>query len=291
MNMNRSFYLFSIKGIPIKAHWILPLFLAFRIFQNPEPQAFRFNLAFAVFLFATVLLHELGHAFTARSVGGEANEIVLWPLGGLAYTSRHGTLQNSLKVTLGGPAVHIPLALILALAAYLVEGTFSWLTFSPLYSQMPVVQSTAAAYLIIGVKVQMILFLFNMCVPAYPLDCGHAIVKLMLIKGRTPDFTAKLIIGSSVVVSVVMLFYFHLFFITAFILFETWRLNQLRKAGQLLHHPLFAMTRNLRSAPAKKKKSAHLKLVKGGSDTKTCPHCGREVPKKAQMCGRCEKVI
>lgn len=245
------------------------------------------NLAFAAILFVTVIIHELGHALTARSIGGIAREIVLWPLGGLAYTSHHRTLQNSLKVTLGGPFVHIPLALILAAAIYLVDGTFSWLTFTPSYSQMPPVITMAGYYLAIAVKVQVMLFLFNMFVPAYPLDCGHAIVKLALIKGVKPEKTAMFIIGSSVVVSLVLILYFHLFFVSAFILYETWRLNQLRKAGALFEHPLFAMARNLKSDP--KKKKSHLKLVK--TEGKKCPHCGQTVPEKAQMCGRCEKMI
>lgn len=36
-------------------------------------------------LLATVLIHELGHCLAARSVGGRAEQILLWPLGGLAY--------------------------------------------------------------------------------------------------------------------------------------------------------------------------------------------------------------
>lgn len=285
--MKDSFYLFRLKDIPIKAHWTLPLFLAFQIFQDSDPQRFRFNLAFAIILFITVIIHEMGHALTARSIGGIAREIVLWPLGGLAYTSHHRTLQNSLKVTLGGPFVHIPLALILGASIYLVDGAFSWLTFSPFYSQMPPVVSMAGFYLAVAVKVQVILFLFNMCVPAYPLDCGHAIVKIALIKGVKPEKTARFILASSVLVSLVLIFYFHLFVVAAFILYESWRLNQLRKAGAIMEHPLFAMARNLKSVPGKKK--SHLKLVE--SRGKKCPHCGQSVPDKAQMCGRCEKMI
>lgn len=286
-SMNQSFYLFRFRGIPIKAHWTLPLFLAFQIFRNSDPQAFRFNLAFALILFITVIIHELGHALTARSVGGEAREIVLWPLGGLAYTSNLRTLQNSLKVTLGGPFTHIPLAALLAGVVYLVDGSLAWQTFTPFYSDMPYVRSMAAAYLVIAVKVQVILFLFNMCVPAYPLDCGHAIVELALIKGVKPENTAKFIIASSVLVSLVLILYFQLFFVGLFILYETWRLNQLRSAGALFQHPLFAMARNLRSAPRKKK--SHLRVVKPAG--RTCPHCEQSVPATARMCGRCERML
>lgn len=287
--MKDSFYLFSFRGIPIKAHWTFPLFAAFWIFRDSDPQAFRFNLAFAAILFVTVILHELGHALTARSIGGVAREIVLWPLGGLAYTTHHRTLQNSLKVTLGGPLVHLPLAAILGLAVYLAEGSFSWLTFSPFYSQMPAVSHMATLYLVIAVKVQVILFLFNMCVPAYPLDCGHAIVKVALIKGVSVEKTARFIIGVSFFVALVLLLYFRLFLVSAFIIYETWRLYQLMRAGALNEHPLFAMARSLRSEPRARK--SHLKLVANKATERTCPHCGQAVPAKAQMCGRCERML
>lgn len=286
--MKDSFFLFRYKGIPIKAHWTLPLFLAFKIFSDSRPEAFRYNLAFAAILFITVIIHELGHALTAKSVGGKAHEIVLWPLGGLAYTSGLRTLQNSLKVTLGGPFTHIPVAMGLATIVFLIEGRLDPLTFSPFYSDMPKFEHMATAYLIIAVKVQVILFLFNMCVPAYPLDCGHAIVEIALIKGFSPEKTARFIIGTSVLVAAVLLFYFELLFAGAFIAYETWRLAKLEKSGALYEHPLFAMVQNLRSTPTRKK--SHLKLVESKPKGKPCPHCGVRLPEKAQMCGRCEKM-
>jgi hypothetical protein len=36
-------------------------------------------------LLVTILIHELGHCLAARFVGSEAHEILLWPLGGLAF--------------------------------------------------------------------------------------------------------------------------------------------------------------------------------------------------------------
>ena len=39
-------------------------------------------LALGPVLLATILIHELGHCLAARSVGGTAESILLWPLGG-----------------------------------------------------------------------------------------------------------------------------------------------------------------------------------------------------------------
>jgi hypothetical protein len=48
-------------------------------------------------LFGVVLLHEFGHAFACRQTGGEADTIVLWPLGGIASSN----LQLDLALTCG----------------------------------------------------------------------------------------------------------------------------------------------------------------------------------------------
>ena len=39
-------------------------------------------------LWWTVLIHELGHCLAGYLVGGESEKVLLWPLGGLAFTKR-----------------------------------------------------------------------------------------------------------------------------------------------------------------------------------------------------------
>src|SRR5215467_11322823 len=46
-----------------------------------------YNVAEYLALFAIVLAHEFGHALACRSVGGRAERIMLWPLGGVAYVN------------------------------------------------------------------------------------------------------------------------------------------------------------------------------------------------------------
>lgn len=288
--MKDSFYLFSFKGIPFRAHWLLLIFLLFRIFRDSNPLAFKYNLAIAGIFLISVIVHELGHALTARRVGATAKEIVLWPLGGLAYTSNHGTLQNSLKITLGGPLTHIPLAILFATAAYLIEGKVPWTAFSPFFSQMPEAGFWGSV-MVIGVKVQVILFLFNLFVPAYPLDCGHAIVEIMLIKGKSPEVTAKTIIGLSAIAAAVLIFYFQDIIIGAFIIYSTWQLNTLRVSGQLRSHPLFRLALDLKNKVKSPRRPSHLKLVEKKLKPRKCPTCGKEVSPSAVMCGFCEKVL
>ena len=83
-----SFRLFQVAGISVHLHWSWLVVAYFEIqyrtnFYNSQA----WNVAEYVSLFAIVLLHEFGHALACRQVGGKADQIVLWPLGGIAYVS------------------------------------------------------------------------------------------------------------------------------------------------------------------------------------------------------------
>src|SRR5439155_2197999 len=79
------------------------------------------NVAEYLALFGIVLLHEFGHALACRQVGGRANDIVLWPLGGIAFVSpppRPGAVLWSIAA---GPLVNgvlVPITII----AYRIAG-------------------------------------------------------------------------------------------------------------------------------------------------------------------------
>ncbi len=47
-------------------------------------------------LLVTVLIHELGHSLAARRLGGHAEGILLWPLGGLAYLAHSSGPKGAL---------------------------------------------------------------------------------------------------------------------------------------------------------------------------------------------------
>jgi len=64
-------------------------------------------LALMGLLFFSVLLHEFGHCFAARSVDGEANEVLLWPLGGLAKCELPHSAWAHFVTAAGGPAVNV----------------------------------------------------------------------------------------------------------------------------------------------------------------------------------------
>lgn len=283
--MTGTMQIFRWQGIPVKLHWTLPLFLMVRIFSSNDPILFRYNLAFAALLIISVLVHEYGHALTAKRLGGRAHEIVLWPLGGLAYTSGHTSLVNQLKVTLGGPLTHIPLALFFAGLAYLFGADMNLAVFSPSYDGLPFDNFWASVWLI-GVKINVFCFLFNLFLPAYPLDCGHVIAEVLLLRGKSPETIAKVLIVLSCLASVFLLFVLSFPILVIWVLFETYRLGSMLKSGQIRSHPVFAQALKL---PLKAKPK--FSVIVGKKSNRRCPDCSREVNANAVMCGFCEKTL
>jgi Zn-dependent protease len=106
-----SFRLFRIAGIDLYLHW--SWFLV--AFYGISTRAHRYtSLVWPVLeylaLFAIVLLHEFGHALACRQVGGQANQIVLWPLGGVAYVAPPPRPGATLWSIAAGPLVNVVLA-------------------------------------------------------------------------------------------------------------------------------------------------------------------------------------
>lgn len=106
----RSFWLFSLFGIEVRLHWLWFLVAIYQFSnRNGGYASHVFVVVEYLALFGMVLMHEFGHALACRQVGGEANEIVLWPLGGVAYVNpppRPGALLWSIAA---GPLVNVAL--------------------------------------------------------------------------------------------------------------------------------------------------------------------------------------
>src|SRR5271166_4608118 len=105
-----SIRLFRFSGIDVFLHWSWFLVAAFEI-QNRKGSysSMTWNVIEYLALFGIVLLHEFGHALACRQVGGIANQIVLWPLGGIAYVApppRPGPVLWSIAA---GPLVNVAL--------------------------------------------------------------------------------------------------------------------------------------------------------------------------------------
>jgi Zn-dependent protease len=171
-----------LAGIPIGIH---PLWLAvvalitWALGADYFPQqvdgiapvaAYALGLASALLLFASILLHELGHAVVARRYGVEVEEIDLWLLGGVARMSGEARRpQDELRFALAGPAVTLVIAL--AFGAILVALPADGL-------------AALRAMVEYQVTINAVILVFNL-LPAFPLDGGRVARSLAWL--RTGD--------------------------------------------------------------------------------------------------------
>src|SRR5262245_20148016 len=112
-----SFPIGRLFGITIRIHILFPvvaLGLVLRVaFQKDVIPGTWIDAAMLVgLLFFSVLLHEFGHCFGARLVDGDAQEVLLWPLGGLAAVDVPHTARANFITTAMGPAVNLLLCII-----------------------------------------------------------------------------------------------------------------------------------------------------------------------------------
>lgn len=158
-------------GIEIRVHLIFILWVSFDLLKaaGEDVSFFRLVLMFSAFLFGIVLLHEFGHCFAARWVGGRADRILMWPLGGLAYVEAPERPTPQLIVALGGPAVNLAIALILT-------PVMIWLDepFGSHFLRMEYRPTWLGALYAVNLD----LMLFNM-IPAFPLDFGRVLQCLL----------------------------------------------------------------------------------------------------------------
>jgi stage IV sporulation protein FB len=180
--------LFRFRGVDARIHLLtvivyVGLLLSSLAYDN---YGFWLMLFTVVAAFGLVLIHEFGHVFACRHVGGEANRIVMLPWGGLALTMPPPTWRANLITTLGGPAVHVPIFVLLAAALALV-GDAGAIVFNPLNPSATLVDiassSTATTYALWALwtlhYVNVLLFVFNMVLVFFPFDAGRIIQALL----------------------------------------------------------------------------------------------------------------
>jgi stage IV sporulation protein FB len=172
-----SIPLFTAFGIRVRAHISLLMFIGLTMLLGGLGSQ-SFNLAVRAqsmtILFLIVLLHEFGHCFAARWVGGEAEDILMTPLGGLAFARPpHRPLPTFITVA-AGPAVNVVICLLAAATMYLISG---WLPWNPIgYLHQHGVSSASWRqvhwYAFWVYTVSLALLLFNL-LPIFPLDGGQ----------------------------------------------------------------------------------------------------------------------
>src|SRR5262245_3059115 len=115
-----SFPIAQIAGIMVRVHIFMPLIIAGFILRETRKDAVENAWIDAAILmgllFVVILLHEFGHCIIARLVGGDAREILMWPLGGLASVEVPHAPAAHFLTAAGGPLVNVALCSGAALA-------------------------------------------------------------------------------------------------------------------------------------------------------------------------------
>ncbi len=179
-------------GVHVRVHATLILLIATNLlFSNARgAMGMKDALTSSAILFGIVLLHEFGHCFAARHVGGDAEEILLWPLGGLAFIRTPQRPWPSFVGTAGGPLVNVVICAITGFGLLAISGFHGSLSFNPLLafgnSEMisndrmyeAVFNSTLGYYLFWIYSVSFSLLVFNL-LPIFPLDGGRLLQTML----------------------------------------------------------------------------------------------------------------
>ena len=196
----------------------------------------------------------LAHAVLLFFAGGETHRIILWPLGGIMDFSQNVGLDvmEDFWVALAGPLTHIPMAgLWFLLWFFTHDPSLSFQQTSLDSPELWLAELAEGA-----IQLNAFLFVFNLFVPAYPLDGGRILAALLVKNGKPVRQAARITsITSMCIAPLVIAYGLFSFIVKSFrgptgsgvltfvigiwIFFAGFRLYRLVLADKVLKHPLF----------------------------------------------------
>lgn len=187
--MKWSWKLIRLAGIDVYIHatfFILIAWIGMNYWQAEESlDAVISGVGFVLALFSCVLLHEFGHALTARRYGISTQHITLLPIGGVAALERMpDDPKQEIAVAFAGPAVNLIIAF----------GLWLWLTLNNALVPVDQISLTDGPFLERLMVVNIILTVFNL-LPAFPMDGGRvlrAVLSLNMCRNRATQLAAKI---------------------------------------------------------------------------------------------------
>ena len=169
--LNGSFRVGQIFGINVRVHFLWLLWIAFNLFDSGG--AWLSTAVFLAVLFGIVLLHEFGHCLGARSVGGDARDILMWPLGGLAYAHAPMRPWPQFVTVACGPLVNLVFCLVSGGVVYAYTRSLDLVFLNPFGGvHLPSGNLNWLACTWIFYQVNLLLLSFNL-LPIYPMDGGQ----------------------------------------------------------------------------------------------------------------------
>ncbi|MCC6283489.1 MAG: site-2 protease family protein [Saprospiraceae bacterium] len=200
--MRGSLRLFTWFGIPVHLHWSFGLIFLYAFWigyeNNLDMIGTAWLMGFFVALFGCVLLHEYGHALTARRYGIDTHDIILTPIGGIARLEKMPEKPSQeFVVAIAGPMVNVAIALLLVGVSMLVFRAEQWEFFKWFLQQQysftegdetaQVMEETGLQpsgllfYLPVLVATNIGLVIFNL-IPAFPMDGGRIFRSLLAMR-------------------------------------------------------------------------------------------------------------
>lgn len=176
-SLGSSWHIATIARIPIKVHWSFGLLLLFVYYMAKQNELVNDDIvwffALVMIMFVFVVMHEYGHALTARRFGVNTRDIIISPIGGVARLESIPRIpKQELLIALAGPAVNVGLTIVF--------GTILLVFWGELFSDSPRINPIVAprAFISYLLSINIALVLFNM-VPAFPMDGGRVLRALL----------------------------------------------------------------------------------------------------------------
>lgn len=172
-----------IGGIQVQVHTFYIIYVVAKLIWpiRRDTTGLIFEAFSLTSLFVLVLLHEFGHCVACRFVGGSADRILMWPLGGLAMCAPPHTVRANTITVAGGPAVNLLLIPVFGGVLLALGAGWGAVIFNP-FDRAAVLLNTPfftqdtsywRYFLWSAYEMNLYLFLFNMMLVMFPMDAGR----------------------------------------------------------------------------------------------------------------------
>ena len=182
-------------GVQVRLHVFFVLFVVIAL-GLAEEKFFWDTTAVLAILFSSVLVHELAHCLTAWRVGGAADSILLWPLGGLTQVNVSHDPQSEFMTAIAGPLANLAACLVVAPVLILKQCSPALNPLLPPVSADGLTWLNACEW---AFWINWLLFMVNL-LPALPLDMGRVLRSMpwmqqdprygVVLAARAAQFTA-----------------------------------------------------------------------------------------------------
>jgi Zn-dependent protease/predicted transcriptional regulator len=166
-----SFRIATIAGIPVRVHvtfLLLGVYLA--MVSNSTEAGGRMSVT-VLLVFFCVVLHEFGHALTARKFGIRTQDITIFPIGGVAVIKDRPKPVEEFWIAIAGPLVNVAIAAVLGGIYFAIHGQLPSLRLN--LAGVGILEAVFAANVFLPV--------FNM-IPAFPMDGGRVLRALLAMR-------------------------------------------------------------------------------------------------------------